>query len=112
MERWFDTDAFRLAEGQYGDAGRSIIDEPGRTSLDFSIFKNFDVAEGHRIQLRWEMYNATNTPPFLTPRLGYNTVAPVDANNPDGAKRCVGSFGQITSALEGREMQMGLRWQF
>ena len=112
VERWFDTAAFRLAEGQYGDAGRSIIEEPGRTSLDFSIFKNFDVAEGHRIQLRWEMYNATNTPPFLTPRMGCNTVTPIDPNDPDGPKGCAGNFGQITSALEGREMQMGLRWQF
>ena len=58
------------------------------------------------------MYNATNTPPFLTPRLGCNTFIPIDSNNPDGPKGCGGNFGQITSALEGREMQMGLRWQF
>jgi hypothetical protein len=96
LDRWFDTSAFVLAAGQYGDAGRSIIEEPGRTSLDFSIFKNFDVLEGHRIQFRWEMYNATNTPPFLTPTTNIQS----------------GNFGRVTRALEGREMQLGLRWEF
>ena len=107
LDRWFDTDAFRLAEGHYGTSGRSVIEEPGRTSLDFSIFKNIDIAEGHRIQLRWEMYNATNTPPFLTPNLGCNTI-----DRSDGTPKCAGTFGQVTSALEAREMQLGLRWQF
>ena len=64
--------------------------------MDFSIFKNIDISERHSIQLRWEMYNATNTPPFLTPQLFVLS----------------GNFGRITSALESREMQMGLRWQF
>ena len=85
-----------LGRGLYGDSGRTIIEEPGRTSLDFSIFKNFSVSERHRIQFRWEMYNATNTPPFLTPQMNVRS----------------GNFGRVTSALEGREMQLGLRRQF
>ena len=105
LDRWFDTDAFvfaspasriALGKGLYGDSGRSIIEEPGLTSFDFSFFKNIDVAEGHRIQFRWEMYNATNTPPFRTPQMNVRS----------------GNFGRITSALSGREMQLGLRWQF
>ena len=59
-------------------------------------FKNFPINERHRVQFRWEMYNATNTPPFLTPTLNINS----------------GNFGRVTSALEAREMQLGLRWQF
>ena len=105
LDRWFDTDAFvfaspasRVALGKslYGDAGRSIVEEPGRVGLDFSVFKNFEVAEGHRVQFRLEMYNATNTPPFLTPQRNVRS----------------GNFGRITSALESREMQLGLRWLF
>ena len=105
LDRWFDTSAFMLAtpenrvllgKGLYGDTGRSILEEPGRTGLDFSIFKNIDITEGHSIQVRWEMYNATNTPPFLTPQLYVLS----------------GNFGRITRALESREMQMGLRWNF
>ena len=105
LDRWFDTDAFVFASpenqqllnlGLYGNSGRSILEEPGRTSLDFSIFKNFQITERHRIQFRWEMYNATNTPPFRTPQRNIQS----------------GNFGRITSALNGREMQVGLRWQF
>ncbi len=106
LDRWFDTSAFafaspesRIALGRslYGDTGRSILEEPGRAGLDFSIFKNIVFSEeGHTIQLRWEMYNATNTPPFLTPQLNIQS----------------GNYGRITSALAGREMQLGLRWQF
>ena len=105
LDRWFDTDAFvfaspesrvALGRGLYGDTGRTILEEPGRTGLDFSIFKNVDEKERHRVQFRWEMYNATNTPPFLTPQLNIQSE----------------TFGRITSALAGREMQLGLRWQF
>ena len=96
LDRWFDTGAFALAQGHYGTSARSVIEEPGRTSLDFSIFKNFPINERHRVQFRWEMYNATNTPPFLTPTLNINS----------------GNFGRVTRALEAREMQLGLRWQF
>ena len=96
LDRWFNTDAFELAQGSYGTAGRAILEEPGRTGFDFSLFKNINVKEGHTFQIRWEMYNATNTPPFLTPQLNIQN----------------GNFGRITSALEGREMQMGLRYQF
>ncbi|MCY4584984.1 MAG: TonB-dependent receptor [Bryobacterales bacterium] len=105
LDRWFDTSAFMLAtpesrillgKGLYGDTGRSILEEPGRTGFDFSIFKNIDISERHSIQVRWEMYNATNTPPFLTPQMYILS----------------GNFGRITSALESREMQMGLRWNF
>ena len=105
LDRWFDTDAFVFASptnqkllglGLYGNSGRSILEEPGRTSLDFSIFKNFLITERHTIQFRWEMYNATNTPPFRTPTTNIQS----------------GNFGRVTRALSGREMQLGLRWQF
>ncbi|HUG81110.1 MAG TPA: carboxypeptidase regulatory-like domain-containing protein [Bryobacterales bacterium] len=105
LDRWFNTDAFVLASpanqalyglGLYGNSGRAILEEPGRNSLDFSIFKNFAIKEGHRFQIRWEMYNATNTPPFNTPQLNILN----------------GNFGRITSADESREMQLGLRYQF
>jgi hypothetical protein len=96
LGRWFDTSAFSLAVGHYGNAGRNILTAPGLTNLDFSLFKNIRVSEGSEVQLRWEMYNATNTPPFNSPGLGLGT----------------GNFGQITSAGLGREMQFGLRFQF
>jgi hypothetical protein len=96
LQRWFDTDAFVLARGHYGSSGRNILTAPGLSSLDFSVFKNFPLSETQNIQLRWEMYNATNTPPFNPPTLGVES----------------GNYGKITSAGLGREMQFGLRWEF
>jgi hypothetical protein len=65
-------------------------------NLDFSLFKNFPITESRLLQFRWEMYNATNTPPFNPPTLDISS----------------GNFGRITSAGLGREMQFGVRFQF
>ena len=96
IQRWFDTSAFALAVGHYGSSGRNILAAPGLTSLDFSLFKNFRITESKNLQFRWEMYNATNTPPFNPPNRSIGT----------------GTFGQITSAGLAREMQFGLRLEF
>ena len=96
LQRWFDTSAFALAVGHYGSSGRNILTAPGLASLDFSLFKNFRITESKNLQFRWEMYNATNTPPFNPPNRGIGT----------------GTFGQITSAGLAREMQFGLRLEF
>jgi hypothetical protein len=96
LQHWFDTSAFQLAIGHYGNEGRNILTAPGLTNLDFSLFKNFKVTEQERFQLRWEMYNASNTPPF----------------NPPDRTLGSGTFGQVTSAGLGRVMQFGLRFEF
>jgi hypothetical protein len=96
LSRWFDTSAFQIAVGHYGNSGRNILTQPGLVNLDFSVFKNVRVTEGSEFQFRWEMYNATNTPPFNAPGLSIGS----------------GNFGRITSAGLPREMQFGLRFQF
>ena len=96
VERWFDTSAFAVARGHYGNAGRNIVSNPGRFNIDFSVFKNFPITETKSLQFRWESYNFTNTPPLGMP----------------GATAGTATFGQITSAEQSREMQFGLRFQF
>ena len=96
LQRWFDTSAFVLATGHYGTSGRNVLSAPGLASLDFSLFKNFRLSERKNVQLRMEMYNATNTPPFSPPGLAIGT----------------GTFGAITSAGLPREIQFGLRFEF
>ncbi|MDQ2900236.1 MAG: hypothetical protein M3Y07_10590, partial [Acidobacteriota bacterium] len=96
LQRWFDTSAFKIAAGHYGNAGRNILTAPGLTNLDYSLFKNFHVTETKRIQFRWEMYNATNTPPFAFPGITIGS----------------GTFGQVTGAGLGRVMQFGSRYEF
>ncbi|MBM3734784.1 MAG: hypothetical protein FJW39_03285 [Acidobacteria bacterium] len=96
LDRWFDTSAFAVARGHYGTSGRNILWAPGLANLDFSVFKTFPVTETKSIELRWENYNFTNTPPFNPPNLEISS----------------GNFGRVTSAGLGREMQFGLRFQF
>lgn len=96
LNRWFDTSAFVLARGRYGNSGRNILTAPGLVSLDLAVFKNFPIGENKEIQFRWENYNFTNTPPFDPPTLDIGS----------------GQFGRITTAGLGRQMQFGLRFQF
>lgn len=111
VTRWFDTSAFvrskyEGAPGEglyvpgtlgYGNAGVSLFDAPAQKTVDFALFKEFRVKEGHKLQFRWEAFNFLNTPQF------------------SGPDRTLGSptFGQITStAVNNREMQFGLKYVF
>ncbi|HXU38180.1 MAG TPA: hypothetical protein VN937_17620, partial [Blastocatellia bacterium] len=47
-------------EGAKTNAGRNTVQLPGINNLDFSIFKNFRVTEGSKIQFRVDMFNAFN----------------------------------------------------
>jgi hypothetical protein len=80
----------------YGNAGRNIVDAPGQTNLDTSLFKNFRVTEAIRLQFRAEAFNVTNTPP-----LGFPSTLLSDP-----------SFGRILSAGAARQIQFALRLQF
>lgn len=82
LQEWFNTSSFvsipltgALANGQWGDSGRNILQGPGTKDIDFSVFKNFVVAEGKNLQFRAEFFNLFNTPQFNNP----SAVAPTPA---------------------------------
>ena len=69
VTRWFDTEAFANPGFRlYGTAGRNILVGPGTKQVDLSLFKNFQLTEGVRLQFRTEFFNAFNTPQFNDPR--------------------------------------------
>ena len=96
-ERFLNTSAFRLPDMYtFGNAGRGIVDTPGRQGFDVSLQKNFrGVLERHRIQFRWELFNLLNRTNFNTPNMT------IDNRN----------FGRITGAAAARQMQFGLRYE-
>jgi len=100
VERWFDTGAFAVPQlGTFGNSGRGILDSPGRVNFDFSLFKEFPISkisESFKVQLRAEAFNLFNTPPLGMPGLFIGTP----------------TFGRITSAGPGRELQFGLKVLF
>jgi hypothetical protein len=113
VDRWFDTSVFRRPSGQ-GDVGNNCNNAkfvgPGFNNHDFSLFKNFRVAEKKEFTFRWEMYNALNHTQFGGP----NADQGVDNGaifNPQGVQTDT-NFGKITAARQERRMQLSLRFSF
>jgi len=52
---------------RFGNAGRNILRADGINNIDFGIIKNTRITETTRLQLRADMFNATNTRNFGIP---------------------------------------------
>ena len=97
VQQWFNTAAFVLpAAGTFGNSGRNVIAGPGLVQADISLARNFLFKEKIRLQFRAEAFNALNKANFNLP------AATIDS----------GSFGQITSAADPRQIQLGLKLNF
>lgn len=94
---YFDTTAFApVNEARFGTAPFNSLYGPGRINWDFSLFRNFNLPKGSRLELRLEAFNLTNTPKFGNPNGNVNST----------------SFGEINSASEERQLQIGARLVF
>jgi len=94
---WFNTAAFVTnPTGTDGTAGRNIMTAPGTRNVDLGLFRNFKLHERLTLQARAELSNAFNL---------VNLSAP-------SATLTSGTFGQIRSASDMRETQLGLRLTF
>ncbi|HKF58360.1 MAG TPA: hypothetical protein VKJ45_23150, partial [Blastocatellia bacterium] len=97
VSQFFNTGAFipvnLLPPGQYGNASRGLISGPAFNSTDFGVLKDFAIRESLKLQFRTEMFNLFNQ---------------VNFNNPDTTQTDT-TFGQITSAQDGRVIQFALK---
>ncbi len=81
----------------YGNAGRNILYGPHLFTTDLSLFKNFQIHERARLEIRFEAFNVTNSPEFSNPNATFGTAA----------------FGSITStSIDNREIQLGAKFVF
>ncbi|MBO0723304.1 MAG: TonB-dependent receptor, partial [Blastocatellia bacterium] len=72
---YFDPSAFAdPGTARFGTAGRNIIRGPGFFNLDASIFRDFRITEGIKLQFRAEMFGVTNTPHFANPGTGFGSA--------------------------------------
>lgn len=95
VDRWFDTSAFATpAQFTYGNSGRNILYGPGRVNFDFSLFKEFGITEGLKLQFRTEFFNTFNTPQFDLPN------AAIGAGNAGTITGIVGTPRQIQFGLK------------
>jgi hypothetical protein len=94
---WFNTRAFaHNSPGVYGNSGRNIIFGPGLANVDFAVAKHFPITEQVKLQFRSEFFNLLNH---------------TNLNDPNSTLTA-GTYGRITSALDPRILQFGLKLMF
>ena len=100
VEQWFDTSCFvrrPLADtAEPGTGRRNTVRGPGFARTDLSFFKNIYVSGPHRLQFRFEMFNLFNQTRFGQP----------------GGQIGTPNFGRITSAEDGRVIQLAVKYNF
>ncbi|HEY3739915.1 MAG TPA: hypothetical protein VGL53_08720, partial [Bryobacteraceae bacterium] len=82
--------------GQFGNEGRNVVRGPGIEDVDLSMFKNFNLSEGRRIQFRAECFNLLNHANLGLPENDLESPA----------------FGQILQAGPPRLLQLALKFVF
>ena len=84
-----------IAPGRLAVGGRNIIDAPGLSNVDLSVFKNFKLYERLSLQFRSEFFNIPNHPNFRSDSLDqhYDTAG----------------GGSLTAALPARQIQFALK---
>jgi outer membrane receptor protein involved in Fe transport len=125
LQQWFNTSAFvsipltgPLANGQWGNSGRNVLQGPGTKNIDFSLFKNFQVAEAKTLQFRAEFFNLFNTPQFnnpsaTAPQPAATATTLVPNITPGSAYGTISSAGSPTTFQRiSREIQLAAKFTF
>ena len=101
--QWYNPNAFILPTiGTFGNLGRGVLNGPGLTNVDLSLFKSLAVTERANLQFRAEFFNSLNHANFASPN-------PIVFSN--GA--ISSSAGLITSTVTtSRQIQFGLKLIF
>ena len=98
---WWNFDAFTTATpGTFGNLGRNAVFGPGLVNFDAAIHKDFHMFynENHRLQFRFETFNAFNHPNW---------------GLPNGNHRSATNFGQIsTTRGDMRQLQFAVKYVF
>jgi hypothetical protein len=98
VQEFFNTAAFAQAPiGTFGANGRNSLRGPGFFDVDASIFRNLNLTERYRLQLRAEAFNIQNRANF---------------QNPNATVSSGVTFGRITAANDPRVLQFALKLVF
>jgi hypothetical protein len=97
VTKFFDTSLFvQNATGTFGNSGRNIIRGPRFFNTDIGLLKNNRITERATLQFRAEFFNIFNNVNFNLPTANLSSA----------------QFGRITSALDPRILQFGLKMLF
>ena len=102
---WFTTSSFAApAANTFGNVGRNYLSGPAFFNLDAALSKSIRFTERYNLDLRLEAFGATNTPQFFFASNGGSAAGLTRSNT--------SSFGHITSASGGRQLQLGAKFNF
>jgi hypothetical protein len=96
VQAWVNPACFTPATNAFGNEGRNNIIGPKLFDLDFALDRNFTITERIHLQFRAEFFNILNHPNFNLPNTGVDS----------------GAFGSLTSAMDPREIQFGVKLVF
>jgi hypothetical protein len=103
IDKWFETSDFEVPDLSgpdpqwFGDSGRNILTAPGERVWDVSFIKRTRVtADGNLLEFRVQLFNAFNHPNFQQPGNWLGTE----------------TFGVISNADDGREIEVALKYTF
>lgn len=77
--------------GQFGSLGPLNVANPFMVQVDMKLARNFKIREHQGLEFRWEVFNVPNRVNFAAPNLTLSS----------------GTFGQITSDINGSSSQAG-----
>jgi hypothetical protein len=96
-QRWFNTGAFEAAPAfTIGSSSRNPVRGPAYRNLDVAVIRRVPLASARTLEVRGEVFNATNTPLLLAPNTTVGSAA----------------FGTITSAGDPRVVQLAVKFLF
>ena len=97
VNRWFNTSAFTAA-GPFtiGTSSRNPVRGPSYRNLDLAVMRRVPLQGSKALEVRVEVFNATNTPPFGAPNTTVGSAA----------------FGTITTAADPRVIQLAVKFLF
>jgi hypothetical protein len=100
VSEWFDASCFVRrplpATAEPGTTPRNSVRGPGLSRTDLSLFKNIETTGTHRLQLRIEAFNLFNQVKLGNPNTTIGNV----------------NFGRITTAEDGRIIQLAVKYMF
>ncbi|HVH71330.1 MAG TPA: TonB-dependent receptor, partial [Candidatus Dormibacteraeota bacterium] len=120
-KQWFDPGAFVLQPANtVGNLGRNTLIGPRLVNCDFSVFKQFALAEGKTLQFRAEMFNIFNHPNFGIPNQANRTALlpftdSTGTTCPMGqtcARPNTNAGAILTTVTTSRQIQFGLKFAF
>lgn len=108
--KWFNPAAYvKTPDGTHGNLGRNSGTTPGLFGWDFSMLKDFNFTERHKLQFRFEAFNFPNHPNWGNPSGNVNAGSAI-AGQPLAPNS---NFGVITSTRTNmRNLQFGLKYIF